>query len=120
HSLAISPERTAWLLSTLGFHGRANHYVGALEFYELIQSGNTYASGTIEFSGAPVFGGSTAIVLAGTTISTLNYISDTAETIAKAFELLITAGSSAVWAHADGAVLTIVARALGVTGNAIT
>jgi hypothetical protein len=29
HSLAIAPERTAWLIDTLGFKGRANHYAGA-------------------------------------------------------------------------------------------
>lgn len=120
HSLAIPAERTAWLLDTLGFRGRANHYVGALKFYELRSAGNVYASGTIEFSGAPVFGGTTAIAVAGTPISRLNYITDTAETMAKAFEQLLTAGSSAVWAHADGAVLTIVARAMGAAGNAIT
>jgi hypothetical protein len=29
HSLALAPERTAWLIQALGFKGRANHYVGA-------------------------------------------------------------------------------------------
>jgi hypothetical protein len=29
HSQAIAPERTAWLIDTLGFKGRANHYAGA-------------------------------------------------------------------------------------------
>jgi len=29
HSLAIAPERTAWLIDKLGFQGRANHYAGA-------------------------------------------------------------------------------------------
>ena len=30
HSIALPPERTAWLIKTLGFTGRANHYAGAL------------------------------------------------------------------------------------------
>jgi len=30
HCLALPAERTAWLIKTLGFTGRANHYVGAL------------------------------------------------------------------------------------------
>jgi hypothetical protein len=30
HSLAIPAERTAWLIHHLGFHGRVNHYVGAI------------------------------------------------------------------------------------------
>ena len=119
HSISIAPERTAWLIDTLGFRGRANHYAGALWFYELVCPDNRYASETVEFSGAPEFDGSTAIVIAGLTLQHLNYISDTAESIAKSFELLIRAGASAVWAHADGAVLTIVARAMGTEGNAI-
>jgi hypothetical protein len=89
-------------------------------WYELCCPENRYASATVEFSGAPVFGGRTEITIAGVTISHLNYITDTAATIAKCFELLITAGSSAVWAKAEGATLRITARALGSAGNTIT
>ena len=102
HSIAIAPERTAWLIDTLGFTGRANHYAGAMWFYELCNPQNRYASATIRFSGAPEFGGWTKIKIGETEIAHLNYITDTAETIAKAFELLLTAGTSAVWARADG------------------
>lgn len=119
HSLAIAPERTAWLMEKLGFKGRANHYVGALWFYELVNPTERYASATVTFSGAPQFGGTTTLLLAGTPISHLNLISDTAENIAKCFELLISAGTSAVWAHADGATLTITARAGGRSGNGL-
>lgn len=119
HSLAIAPERTAWLIDALGFKGRANHYAGAMWFYELNCVGNQYASGTITFSGTPEFGGTTQITLAGSVISHLNLVGDTAASIAKCFELWITAGSSAVWAQANGATLTIVARSMGVDGNAI-
>jgi len=120
HSLAIAPERTAWLIATLGFKGRANHYAGAMWFYELSCPGNQYASATIAFSGAPRFGDTTTITLAGTPLEHLNLIGDTAQSIAKAFEFLIAAGSSAVWAHADGTTLTITARAMGVNGNGLT
>jgi hypothetical protein len=120
HSLAIAPERTAWLIDTLGFRGRANHYVGAMWWYELCNPDNRYASGTVEFAGAPVFGGRTEVTLADVTISRLNYITDTAATIAKSFEQLITTGSSAVWARAEGSTLRITARAVGSAGNAVT
>jgi hypothetical protein len=120
HSLAIAPERTAWLIHTLGFRGRANHYVGAMWFYELCNAANRYSSATIEFGGSPQFGGRTEIAIAGVAISHLNLITDTAEAIARCFALLITAGSSAVWARADGQRLTITARALGTAGDAIT
>ncbi len=119
HSIAIAPERTAWLINALGFKGRANHYAGAMWFYELVCPGNQYASGTIEFAGTPRFGDVTEITLAGSTIQHLNLIGDTAESIAKCFELLIRAGSSAVWAEADGATLRITARAMGTEGNGI-
>ena len=51
HSLALAPERTAWMIDSLGFTGRQNHYVGALWFYELVRTGNVYASGTVTFTG---------------------------------------------------------------------
>jgi hypothetical protein len=120
HSLAIAPERTAWLIQKLGFRGRANHYAGALWFYELVNPTELYASATVTFSGAPQFGGTTTLTLAGTPISHLNLWTDTAESIAKCFELLITAGTSSVWAHADGATLTITARAGGASGNGMS
>ncbi len=119
HSLAIAPERTAWLIQKLGFHGRANHYAGAMWFYELQRQGHRYASGTIAFSGGPEFGKTTQVFLGPTPIEHLNLIGDTAESIAKCFELLINAGSTGVWARADGAVLTITSRMMGLAGNAV-
>ena len=120
HSQAIAPERTAWLIDTLGFKGRANHYAGALWFYELTCPGSQYASATVVFTGAPRFGDTTTVTLAGTPLAHVNLIGDTAQSIAKAFELLIAAGSSAVWAHADGTTLTITARTMGSDGNGLT
>jgi hypothetical protein len=120
HSQAIAPERTAWLIDTLGFKGRANHYAGAMWFYELSCPGNQYASAAIVFTGAPRFGDTTTVTLAGTPLQHVNLIGDTAQSIAKAFELLITAGSSAVWAHAAGTTLTITARTMGLGGNGLT
>jgi hypothetical protein len=121
HSLALAPERTAWLIDTLGFHGRANHYAGALWFYELVCPANRYASGTVTFVGAPSFGGTTELVLdRTTTISHLNLFGDTAASIATCFALLINQGSTEVWAAASGAALTITARAVGSGGNSLS
>lgn len=120
HSLAIAPERTAWLMDKLGFKGRANHYAGAMWFYELWSPDSQYASATVEFSGTPQFADITSITLATlTVIQHVNLTTDTPESIAKCFEFLIS-GSSAVWAHAEGAVLTITSRAIGTAGNSIT
>ena len=82
HSLAIAPERTAWLMRTLGFRGRANHYAGAMWFYELHRVDHTYSSGSITFSGEPEFGKHTTIFLGPTPIDHVNLIGDTAETVA--------------------------------------
>jgi hypothetical protein len=117
HSIALAAERTAWMIHKLGFHGRANHYAGALWFYELYRPGHRYASGTITFAGTPEFGQTTQISLGPTAISHINLIGDTAESIAKCFEYLINAGSTGVWAKAEGAVLTITSRTMGVAGN---
>jgi hypothetical protein len=120
HSMALAPERTAWLIHKLGFQGRANHYVGALWFYELDRPGHQYASGTVTYSGTPEFGSTTTLNINGTPFVHLNLIGDTAATIAKAFELVINQGSTGVWAQADGGVLTITSRLMGQAGNAIT
>jgi hypothetical protein len=120
HSLAIAPERTAWMLKTLGFTGRANHYVGALVFYELHIPGNVYSTGTVTFSGEAAFGAVVGITIAGTPYTRVTLITDTLESVAKAFEYLINNGSTAVWVAASGATLTIQARALGTEGDNIT
>jgi hypothetical protein len=117
HSLAIAPERTAWLIQKLGFQGRANHYAGAMWFYELVRQGHSYASGTITFAGGPEFGKTTQVFLGPTPIEHVNLIGDTAESVATCFALLINAGSTGVWAQADGAVLTITSRLMGSAGN---
>jgi hypothetical protein len=119
-SLALAPERTAWLVNTLGLRGRLNHYAGALLFYELVCPDNQYASATIAFAGQPEFGGQTVIELDGTALQHWNLIGDTAESMATCFELLINAGSTEVWAQTDGASLTITSRLLGSAGNSIS
>ncbi|HLK66864.1 MAG TPA: hypothetical protein VKU19_25700 [Bryobacteraceae bacterium] len=119
HSLALAPERTAWLIDKLGFQGRANHYAGAMWFYELCSPGNIYASATVQFAGTPRFADTTQITVGQTTIQHVNLTTDTPASIAKCFELLIAAGLSAVWAHADGATLTIVSRSMGTAGNSV-
>ncbi len=128
HSLAVAPERTAWMIHSLGFGGRVNHYVGALWFYELERVGHQYASVTVEFIGEPVFSEITELRIgrvgeppeADTVLTHLNVIGDTAERIAKAFELEINRGYTAVRAEAQGTRLTIFARMMGAAGNEIT
>ncbi|HLK19470.1 MAG TPA: hypothetical protein VKT81_10950 [Bryobacteraceae bacterium] len=126
HSLALAPERTAWMINSLGMHARVNHYVGALWFYELIRVGHVYASGTITFVGSPDPSLITEIILGRTddptqnTIQHLNLIGDTAETLALAFALELNRGYNAVRASASGNVLTIYSRTMGLDGNKIT
>jgi hypothetical protein len=120
HSIALAAERSAWLIYKLGFRGRANHYAGALWFYELNRVGHQYASGAITFSGSPEFGNTTQVSLGPTVISHLNLIGDTAASVAKCFELLINAGSTGVWASATGPVLTITSRTMGAAGDSLT
>ena len=120
HSQALAPERTAWIIQKLGFKGRANHYTGALWFYELIPSGYQYASATVTFSGSPVFGSTTTITLDSTDIIHVNLIGDTSDTVPIALALIINAGLTGVWAQASGNVLTITARAIGAAGNAFS
>ena len=120
NSQALAPERTAWQIQSLGFTGRANHYAGALWFYELVCAGQQYATGTIAFSGTSEFGKTTQISVGPTVFTHLNLIGDTPASLAQAFASVIGEGATGVWAQADNGVLTITARAMGTAGNGLT
>jgi hypothetical protein len=120
HSIALAPERTAWLIHTLGFRGRANHYAGAMWFYELTRPGQQYAQATVSFSGVPDFGRHTTVTIGDAAFKHLNLWADTPASVAKALELVINAGATAVWASAAGETLTIRARAMGTEGNGLS
>jgi hypothetical protein len=124
HSLAIAPERTAWMIASLGFTGRQNHYVGALWFYELVRTGHSYATGTVTFAGSPAFSSTIAVVLAragvsgsAITLTKLVHEGMTADMVALAFAIELNRGYTGVWASASGAVLTIQSRSMGLDGN---
>ena len=120
HSLCLAPERTAWLIYTLGFNGRANHYAGAMWFYEITHPGEQYAWATVSFSGAPDFGLYTTVNIGGALFKHMSFIADTAASVAQALALSINAGATAVWATAADAVLTIRSRTMGTDGNGLT
>ena len=120
HSLVLAPERTAWMIDSLGFLGRVNHYAGALWFYELTRPDQPYANATITFVGAPDPNLITQIFIGPTAISHLNLIGDTTTTLALAFALLINGGYTGIRASVSGNRLTIYARAMGAEGNGLT
>lgn len=127
HSIALAPERTAWLMDTLGFGGRANHYTGALWFFELVRVGHAYATATITFGGTPDANKTTTISigLAGSEqhpgiISHVHLSGDTTSSIAQAFALRLNSGYTSVWGSASGSTLTVQARAMGTDGNNVT
>ncbi len=127
HSSALAPERTAWLIDALGFPGRANHYVGALWFFELVRVGHVYATANIAFGGTadPNKITTVSIGVAGSgqppnTVSHLHLSGDSTETVAQAFALTLNSGYTSVWATASGSNLTIQSRAMGTAGNNVT
>ncbi|HCC56476.1 MAG TPA: hypothetical protein DEQ47_04310 [Solibacterales bacterium] len=119
HSIALAPERTAWLIHTLGFKGRANHYVGALWFSELTRAGQQYASAACQFQGTAAANASTTLSISGTQYIHLHLVGDTTANVVKALELQINNGSTGIWALAVSTTLTVTSRAMGVAGNAI-
>ena len=127
HSIALAPERTAWLIDTLGFKGRQNHYVGALWFYELANPDNVYATGTVTFEGTPEPGQFVSLFLGrdddGSTPTEIQrgmHGGDTLETIAISYAQEFNRGYTGVWASASGATVTIHSRPLGADGNHFT
>jgi hypothetical protein len=129
HSIALAPERTAWLIDTLGFKGRQNHYVGALWFYELANPDNVYATGTVTFGGSPEPGQFVSVFLARdddppgtppTEIQRGMHGGDTLESIAISYAQELNHGYTGVWASVSGSVVTIHSRSLGEDGNHYT
>jgi hypothetical protein len=123
NSLPLAPERTAWMIDSLGYMGRGNHYCGALWFYELVRDGTVYATATVTFSGTPVFSSTVTvnIVQSGSTLALtkLVHMGMTADMVATAFAIELNRGYTAVWASASGNVLTIQSRAMGSAGNSL-
>ncbi|MEQ1886680.1 MAG: hypothetical protein ABL967_16580 [Bryobacteraceae bacterium] len=128
HSISIAPERTAWFLKLLGFTGRANHYVGALWFYELIRQGHSYASGTVTFGGTPDPNYTVTLTLgrvgqpssSNTVLQKLIHVGVTPDTLATCFAQELNNGYTGLRASVSGNVLTIHSRSMGEDGEAIT
>jgi hypothetical protein len=127
HSLALAPERTAWMIDTLGFRGRQNHYAGALWFYELVRTGHAYASGSVTFAGAAdpnyfvtVTIGRADNPSANTVLQKLIHVGDTPATLAAAFAIELNRGYTGLRASASGGTVTIYSRSMGADGNQFT
>jgi hypothetical protein len=120
HSLALAPERTAWMLNSLGFKGRANNYAGALWFFELVRAGHEYASASVTFSGTPTPASVCEVVLDGLHVQHEINPGDTSESVCTWFWLEFNRGYTGVRATRSGSVLTIWARRMGTEGNGIT
>lgn len=119
HSIALAAERTAGMLKALGYAGRANHYAGALWFYELIPTGFAYMVKRARFSGIPEVNSIVTLELAGNRVEHLVHPGDSAETIATALALRINQGYTSAWASASGPALQVQARAIGTAGGGI-
>jgi hypothetical protein len=120
NSVALAPERTAWQIQKLGFTGRANHYQGALWFFELVREGQIYASATVTFGGISAISVQTTLTVDSTVMTHLHLEGDSPATVATWFVMQINSGSTGIWASSSGEVLTISARAMGTDGNSIT
>src|SRR5262249_23726732 len=122
HSLALAPERTAWMLNSLGFTGRQNHYVGALWFFELHRPGHSYSTGTVTFSGTPSPGSTVTVTIGrvsdGSRLALNKFVhfGMTASMLATAFALEFNRGYNTLWASASGSVLTLTSRTMGLGG----
>jgi hypothetical protein len=124
HSVAIAPERTAWMIHSMGFGGRQNHYVGALLFYELFNPDNQFASGTITFAGVAEPGKTVWLEVGppGGAVHVERIIQqgETLETVALSFAQEFNRGYTTIRASASGGVLTIYSRDLGTAGESTT
>lgn len=116
----LSPARLLWSLQVSSFVGEIDFYMGVFWWPERSSFNYTYATGTIVFSGTPVFGNVTTITLAGTVLSRENLFGDTADSVATAFSLMINNGSNSFWSSVSGNVIALTAIQNGVAGNSLT
>jgi hypothetical protein len=112
HGINVPPARLLWGIQKLGLVGEIDHYAGVF-WWGQHSASQTYGSVTLTFSGSPVFSQYTSLTLGGSTLTHQNLIGDTAESIAKCFELLVNQGSTAFWAQTSGAQLTLTERSAG-------
>ncbi len=110
HSQSLPAERTAWIIQKLGFHGRVNHYVGALWFYELTLPGHVYETATLTLPTTLQFPGNTILTINGSDVVYPNQQDDTAVSVASNLANLLKRTSTQVWAAAVGNQLTVTAR----------
>ena len=123
HSLALAPERTAWLIDTLGFAARCESLRGRAVVLRIGEFGATYMrSATVTFTGGPDTDPAVtySVTLTGSgrgRLTKLIHMGDTAETLALAYANELNNGYMSFWASASGNVLTITARTMGTAGN---
>ncbi|MGA7414197.1 MAG: hypothetical protein WBW33_27245, partial [Bryobacteraceae bacterium] len=119
HSQALPAERTAWMIQKLGFHGRVNHYMGALWFYELVMPGHVYDSAAITFTPqSDTVSGYTELVIGPSSLPTdqrtairhYNLPDDSPETVALGLANVINQGYTAIWASVVDNVLKVTNR----------
>ena len=121
NSQALAPERTAWQIQSLGFHGQGQSLCRCAVVLRVglrratIRNGNDHV-----FRHVVSLETITQIALGPTVFTHLNLIGDTPASLAQAFALLINEGATGVWAQADAGVLTITARMMGSAGNGLT
>ncbi len=117
HSLALAPERTAWLIDTLGFAARVESLRGSAVVLRAGEFGASVCVGDGDVHRAGGFGSEHDLFRdayagadgqPGTTVLTkLVHMGDTEETLALAFANEMNNGYMSFWASASGNVLTI-------------
>jgi hypothetical protein len=107
HGYKLSPQRLAWNLDRLGFHGDVNHYLGVFWWAQRCRINGSFPSKTVVFGGTWAYQDSIIITIGSTAMGKSVFPTDTAATIAAHFAAFINETFVGLWAEASSGTLTI-------------
>jgi len=113
HTYKMPAARLLWWMDQIGFAGPLNVYVSVFWWNQRKRIGAIVPDATVTFGGNLQPGDQIFVSIADGVFGKTVFPADTAESIARHFAFFINMTSVGVWAAAEGAILSLINRAVG-------
>ncbi len=110
HALALSPQRLAWGMHSLGIRGEVNHFVGIGQFAERLREDGSFPLRTYTFGGTTTPNDQIVLHFGDSSIGHFVQKGDTHATIARALAFKVNQIFTGIWASYTGSTLTVTVR----------
>jgi hypothetical protein len=110
HTYKLPPARVHWMFDTLGYAAPMNEYIGVFWWNQRKRIGADMPQMSVTFTGTYAAGEGVFLKIGESEIGKSVFPADTAATIARHFAQFLNGQSVAVWARAEGDVLTLTSR----------